>query len=113
MPGASDMKRSALIREIADMLERELKGNPLPVANATLLDRLRYLKEKLNGVDEYAFHQVTVLAERAAVYYSGQVESKYPDGPDALFEVMMGYVHWVRLQALVREEHQDTDEVQA
>jgi hypothetical protein len=27
--------------------------------------------------------------------------------------VMMGYVHWARLQAMVREEHQDTDEVQA
>ncbi|MPZ46989.1 MAG: hypothetical protein GEV05_27215 [Betaproteobacteria bacterium] len=107
------MKRSALIREIADLLERELKGNPAPVANPVLLDRLRFLKEKLNGVDEYAFHQVTLLAERAALYYGGQVESKYPDGPDALFEVMMGYIHWSRLQAMVREEHQHTDEVQA
>lgn len=107
------MKRSAVIREIADLLERELKGNPLPVPNAALLDRLRFLQERLNGVDEYAFQQVALLAERAAIYYSGRVESKYPDGPDALFEVMMGYVHWARLQAMVREEHQDTDEVQA
>jgi hypothetical protein len=34
-------------------------------------------------------------------------------GPDALFEAMMGYVHWIRLQAAVREEHRDSDEVQA
>jgi hypothetical protein len=52
------------------------------------------------------------VAQHAAIYYSGRVESKYPVGPDALFEVMMGYVHWGRLQAMVREEHQDTDEVQ-
>jgi hypothetical protein len=107
------MKRSAVIREIADLLERELRGNPLPVPNAALLDRVRFLQAKLNGVDAYAFQNVALLAERAAIYYSGRVEIEYPPGPDALFEAMMGYVHWIRLQAAVREEHPATDEVQA
>jgi hypothetical protein len=105
------MKRSARIRVIADMLERELKAHPSPSSNLALLDRLKFLRLKLENVDAYAFQQTTVLVSRAELYYGDRTEDEPLSKPDALFEAMLSYVNWMRLQAMLREEHSDTDEM--
>jgi hypothetical protein len=105
------MKRSARIRVVADMRERELKAHPSPSANTPLFDRLKILRLKLEDVDAYAFQQAMVLVCRAELYYSDGKHRGCPGGPDALFEAMAGIVNWMRLQAMVREQHPDTDEM--
>jgi hypothetical protein len=104
------VKRSTRIRVIADMLERELMAHPSPNPNPALLDRLKFLRVKLEDVDDYAFQQATILAARAALYYYGD-RGQPLSNPDALFEAMTGYVNWMRLQAVVREKHPDMDEM--
>jgi hypothetical protein len=93
------------------MLERELKAHPSPHPNPALLDRLKFLRLKFEGVDDYAFQQATILVSRTELYYSDGKHRDYPGGPDALFEAIMGIVNWMRLQAMVREEHPDMDEM--
>src|SRR5687768_1385920 len=105
------MKRSARIRVVADMLERELKAHPSPSPNPALLDRLKFLRVKLEDVVPMRSSRANILASRAELYYGDPSQHEPLSNPDAQFEAMTSYVNWMRLQVMVREEHPDTDEM--